>query len=102
MRKILLIDDDEKLAAPLTQYFARFDLILSNETNPLSAIDRIRRESFAIRRDDRFRHLAIVGKTGMGKSTLLERLIVSDIRAGRGVALIDPQDRPNGPRSDER
>jgi two-component system OmpR family response regulator len=46
MRKILLIDDDEKLAEPLKQYFARFDLILSNETNPLSAIDRIRREAF--------------------------------------------------------
>ena len=46
MRKILLIDDDEKLAGPLAQYFARFDLMLSNETNPLSAIDRIRRESF--------------------------------------------------------
>ncbi|MGE0533454.1 MAG: type IV secretory system conjugative DNA transfer family protein [Pirellulales bacterium] len=40
--------------------------------------------------DDRRRHLAIFGKTGTGKSTLLQNLIVADIRAGRGVALVDP------------
>jgi hypothetical protein len=40
--------------------------------------------------DDRRRHLLIEGKTGMGKSTLLQRLIGSDIAAGRGVALLDP------------
>ena len=51
---------------------------------------RDRNECFGIRSDDRLRHLAIIGKTGMGKSTLLQRLMVSDIRAGRGVALIDP------------
>ena len=32
----------------------------------------------------------IIGKTGMGKSTLMENLIMSNIRAGEGVALIDP------------
>ena len=46
MPKILLIDDDEKLAGPLQQYFARFDLSLSNEINPLSAIERIGKEAF--------------------------------------------------------
>jgi two-component system, OmpR family, response regulator len=46
MRKILLIDDDEKLAQPLQQYFARFDLSLHNETHPLSAIERIQHEAF--------------------------------------------------------
>jgi OmpR family response regulator RpaB len=46
MRKILLIDDDDKLAQPLQQYFARFDLSLSNETHPLSAIERIQHEVF--------------------------------------------------------
>lgn len=43
-----------------------------------------------ISREDRRRHLYVVGKTGMGKSTLLENLIVADIHAGRGVCLIDP------------
>ncbi|TWT84783.1 AAA-like domain protein [Planctomycetes bacterium CA13] len=48
------------------------------------------RQPFGIKRDDRRRHLAIIGKTGMGKSTLLQQLIVSDMAAGRGVGLIDP------------
>jgi CxxC-x17-CxxC domain-containing protein len=32
----------------------------------------------------------IIGKTGMGKTTMLENLIISDIRAGRGVGVVDP------------
>lgn len=51
---------------------------------------RERRQRFGIRSDDRLRHIAIVGKTGMGKSTLLHRLIATDAAAGRGVGLIDP------------
>lgn len=39
---------------------------------------------------DRAGHMIVVGKTGMGKSTLLHNLIRQDIAAGRGVALIDP------------
>jgi hypothetical protein len=45
---------------------------------------------FGIKPDDRARHIALLGKTGMGKTTLLERLASSDIAAMRGVALIDP------------
>jgi len=51
---------------------------------------RFRSEVFGIRPDDRRRHLAIIGKTGMGKTTLLEKLMETDIRANRGLALIDP------------
>lgn len=51
---------------------------------------RTRRERFGILPADRRRHVAIVGKTGMGKTTLLYNLLGSDIRAGRGVALLDP------------
>jgi hypothetical protein len=51
---------------------------------------RGRRELFGIRPDDRRRHLAVIGKTGMGKTTLLHKLIASDIQAGRGCALVDP------------
>ena len=40
--------------------------------------------------EDRRRHLYIVGQTGVGKSTLLRNLVIQDIEAGRGVALIDP------------
>ncbi|MDP3955141.1 MAG: type IV secretion system DNA-binding domain-containing protein [bacterium] len=42
--------------------------------------------------NDRRRHLYIVGKTGTGKTELLRDLILQDIRAGRGVCLIDPHD----------
>ncbi len=40
--------------------------------------------------DDRRRHVYIIGKTGVGKSVLLQDMILQDIRAGNGVALIDP------------
>jgi hypothetical protein len=48
------------------------------------------RAAFGIRRADRRHHLYALGKTGTGKSTLLERLILQDIEAGEGVALLDP------------
>jgi hypothetical protein len=54
------------------------------------AVFRGRRTRFGIRTDDRRRHIYIIGKTGMGKSTLLENMIVSDIVKGRGVGVIDP------------
>ena len=39
---------------------------------------------------DRMRHFFIMGQTGTGKSTLMETMALQDIRAGRGVCLIDP------------
>ncbi|MCK5413592.1 MAG: type IV secretion system DNA-binding domain-containing protein [Candidatus Pacebacteria bacterium] len=45
---------------------------------------------FGIKEDDRRRHTYVIGKTGMGKTNLLENMIISDIKAGRGVAVIDP------------
>lgn len=45
---------------------------------------------FGIKTDDRRRHMYLIGKTGMGKSTVLENMIIEDIRAGRGVAVVDP------------
>lgn len=40
--------------------------------------------------DDRRRHTYIIGKTGTGKSQLLEEMIIQDIEAGKGVGVIDP------------
>ncbi len=54
------------------------------------SVFRNRSKRFGLLLDDRRRHLALLGKTGMGKSTLLLQMIASDIAAGRGVALIDP------------
>ncbi len=45
---------------------------------------------FWIGPNDRRRHMYIIWKTGMWKSTLLENMIIDDIRKGRWVAVIDP------------
>jgi hypothetical protein len=45
---------------------------------------------FGIRRLDRRYHFYAIGKTGMGKSTLLATLLRQDVRAGEGFALLDP------------
>lgn len=51
---------------------------------------RARRELFGIKREDRFSHVYIIGKTGTGKSTLLESMALQDLDRGNGFALIDP------------
>ncbi len=45
---------------------------------------------FGIKRKDRARHMYVIGKTGMGKSTLLENMAIQDVRNGEGMAFIDP------------
>jgi type IV secretory pathway TraG/TraD family ATPase VirD4 len=51
---------------------------------------RNERNAFGIKRADRRAHMYIIGKTGTGKSTLLETLIRQDIENGEGLALLDP------------
>src|SRR5579871_3411405 len=45
---------------------------------------------FGIKQDDRLAHMHVIGKTGTGKTTLLETLFRQDVEAGRGCALLDP------------
>ncbi len=45
---------------------------------------------FGIKTEDRRKHVYIVGKTGVGKSTLIANMAIDDIRKGRGVGVIDP------------
>lgn len=47
-------------------------------------------KTFGIRQADRMFHLYAIGKTGTGKSSLLETLALQDIRLGRGIGVIDP------------
>lgn len=46
--------------------------------------------AFGIKRPDRRAHIYFLGKTGTGKSTLLETFMMDDLRKGKGFALIDP------------
>jgi hypothetical protein len=45
---------------------------------------------FGIKAKDRMAHMYMIGKTGTGKSTLLLNMMVSDMRMGNGIGLIDP------------
>lgn len=51
---------------------------------------RGKREMFGIRAVDRGKHVYVIGKTGMGKSTMLENMAIQDIQNGEGIAYIDP------------
>ncbi len=45
---------------------------------------------FGIKTDDRRRHMYVIGKTGMGKTTLMENMVLSDIYKGNGLGIVDP------------
>ncbi|OHB25320.1 MAG: hypothetical protein A2542_01790 [Parcubacteria group bacterium RIFOXYD2_FULL_52_8] len=62
---------------PYINYFAEAD-------------SRGKRIKFGIKVDDRAKHFYVIGKSGLGKSTLLENLAIQDIQHGEGLAFIDP------------
>jgi len=47
-------------------------------------------KEFGIKTDDRRRHMYAIGKTGMGKTALLENMAIQDIWEGKGVGIVDP------------
>lgn len=51
---------------------------------------RNQQKRFGIKKIDRRKHMYVIGKTGMGKTTLLENLAMQDIQSGEGLAFIDP------------
>lgn len=64
---------------------------MSNDVTYIGRVDYRRdRRPFGIRREDRFLHLYVIGKTGVGKSTLLLHMARQDYIRGEGFALIDP------------
>jgi type IV secretory pathway TraG/TraD family ATPase VirD4 len=63
----------------------------SNDVTYLGRTDfRNGQQPFGIKREDRFSHVYVIGKTGTGKSTLIERMALQDLECGNGFALIDP------------
>ncbi len=51
---------------------------------------RNERKRFGIKTDDRRRHIYLIGKTGMGKSVMMENMAIQDIQTGKGICFVDP------------
>jgi len=67
------------------------DRMSSSDITPIGRVDfRNDDRVFGIKTEDRFSHIYIIGKTGTGKSTLLEGMALHDLERGHGFALIDP------------
>jgi len=72
------------------------NLPLADETEPALLTNlgvtnfRGSKEKFGIKITDRKRHVYVVGKSGTGKSTLLQNMAIDDITEDRGVAVVDP------------
>ncbi len=63
----------------------------NNKITPVGVTDwRNEQHPFGIFDSDRLGHLYCIGKTGVGKSTLLETMAISDITKGKGLAVLDP------------
>lgn len=54
------------------------------------AFFRGERKLVRLKNDDRVRHVFMLGKTGVGKTTLFINMALQDIVAGKGVCFIDP------------
>ena len=65
------------------------DTVFFGRTNYAVGLDE-RRYVFGLKQSDRRRNLYIIGKSGTGKTKIMELLIRQDIAAGRGVLLLDP------------
>lgn len=69
-------------------------IIMSDTPQKITFLGKIdhrdKQLTFGIREKDRTKHTYIIGKSGMGKSTLLENLIIQDINNGEGICVIDP------------
>jgi energy-coupling factor transporter ATP-binding protein EcfA2 len=61
------------------------DITLIGKTN-----FRSNSQKFGIKDKDRLQHIYVIGKSGTGKSTLLENMAISDIERGNGLCIIDP------------
>ncbi|MGD8373522.1 MAG: DUF87 domain-containing protein [Candidatus Woesebacteria bacterium] len=72
------------LPAPLTIKNGEFDVILGYNQH------HGEENYIGLTTEERARHMFVIGATGCGKTTLLQYAILQDIKAGRGVAVIDP------------
>src|SRR3989339_686794 len=75
-------------------FYLHYDYVMQHGNKDITYFGettwRNERRRFGIKQADRLMHTYIIGKTGTGKSTCLETMILQDINAGRGCCLLDP------------
>jgi hypothetical protein len=87
---------DEQTGMPLKRFRTTLAHLPSSNSKDADAIDLFLNEHQGMKQpvfcntEDRMRHTFIIGQTGTGKSTLMQKMILQDIRAGKGLAVIDP------------
>jgi hypothetical protein len=78
-----------KLPAPMT-----LPNVANSEKNSVTLLGTTdykgKPQKFGIRKEDKFRHIYIVGKTGTGKSTFISNMVRSDMLTNQGIAVVDP------------
>ncbi len=85
--KNLLGEPPENLPIVTTQ----MDPELKKEINPFARTDyKNEAHVYGIKRNDRRRHMYVIGKTGTGKSTLLANMAINDLKRNEGMCVIDP------------
>ncbi len=85
--KNLLGEPPENLPIVTTQ----MDSELKNEINPFARTEyKNATHVYGIKRNDRRRHMYVIGKTGTGKSTLLANMAINDLKRNEGMCVIDP------------
>jgi Type IV secretion-system coupling protein DNA-binding domain len=93
-RRRKLPEGATKEALPEGICIATMEAMANGCKNPITVLGRTnfrnQHKTFGIRQADRRAHLYVVGKTHVGKSTLLERMATQDIEEGRGLAVFDP------------
>jgi energy-coupling factor transporter ATP-binding protein EcfA2 len=68
-----------------------FNMELGNDITPIGITNyRSTNKKFGIKDKDRLQHIYVIGKSGTGKSTLLENMAISDVERGNGLCVIDP------------
>lgn len=66
-------------------------MFMNHEINFFAQLNyRGRKDKFGIKTDDRRRHMYVVGKTGMGKTVMLQNMAIQDIVNGHAVGVVDP------------
>ncbi|MEK7615740.1 MAG: type IV secretion system DNA-binding domain-containing protein [Patescibacteria group bacterium] len=77
------------LELPVIGSVAPEDISYIGRTNYIAALEE-KKFVFGLKRVDRRRHLYIIGKSGVGKSKLLELLVRQDVAHGQGLCFMDP------------